>query len=541
MNMHTRIRRVVFDAAILLAVSLLALSSLQTHEEKLASTKVQSLAAVAGILPPDAVDTANVDVGKLKGGAPEVKQFCVRDADQNGICIPAKGELTYYSPSGAKLTCAWDIADPKLNACINSLDVRSAIARGGVTFTPEGTTLTLPIPPSYGNPYLLDAFSGSVPDNKPYEATTNTAPNAEENLAAQKAAFFVGGSPASLKPGSAESGASQQDKTVSAGGETTFGQDGEVILAANRTVEPALKADAKLADVVDYLKNDRQLAPDDWVKKKEIWPDNVQVLAFGDEHESAAPKEELVKILATGVTHLMVEFYPTSRFQKLMQDYMDGRISRERMINAQYCDAYFVGCGVSLVNILDEAKKMGVSVLPIESERSADEPVTPESMYARNKEWASNIQKICQENPDCRVVVFGGAAHMGYVSNGTTVNQILAGSGISSRVVSAVSLPPNEFTDIQSLLRDKADESGALLSTARDKITSAAVLAGLDQERFILPLAPGEKGTRAADFVLHLGQKAPTIGYDIGLSARITLEALKRVSSAIGWMRSLFR
>jgi hypothetical protein len=503
--------RVALNTAVLLGVFIFIVSSLPNHQWSTAQLNARSLAAVAAPLPLDAVDTANVDVSKLQNGVPAVKKFCVLDADQNGLCIPAKGELTYYGPTGAKLTCTWDIANPKLNSCINSLDVRSAIARGGARFTPEGMTLSFPLPASYGNPDILDAFSDTLPENKPYEVKdANTLPT--ENLAPQKA-MLIGGSPTSLRPdATANNRANVTDSPENRSQAIFDEQHPEITLATSRTSsQPAMPADAKQSDIVEFLKDKNSLIPADntneWLDK--VWPKDVPVLFLMEQHYDKNPKTELVKMLDLGeITDLVWEYDNWESGQKLVKDYMNGSVSRETLLKHYGCvNVSSPLCNIEVLDILDKAKEKGVRVWPLEL-AFPWESVSVESLKRRNLEWAKSIQNALKNDPNARVVIFGGMGHTGYVENGSTANQLLAESGIASVVIAVAEESIQTSRDTFPWKMPGGDVASILITALTNDVLDAVESGGLIKEKFLLPIGPGKNGMYPADYILYIPNKS---------------------------------
>jgi hypothetical protein len=515
------ILRLTLNTLVLLGVFIFVVSSVQNYHQKVASLESQS-AVVGAPLPVGTVDTANIEVGKVTKGTPTVKKFCVRDEDQNGICIPAKGKLTYYSPTGTTLTCEWDIADPKQNSCINSVDVRSSIAHGGASFTPEGTTLSLPIPSALGNPDILDAFSGTIPENKPYESTTNTLP--AETLTPQKA-VFMGGSPTALRPDSTNGITNAEgNDTIGGRSQAIFDeQNPEVTLIADKkTSTSALPADAKQEDITAFIKQNRipvdntQESTNAWLSK--VWPKDVPVLFLMELHDDRNPKQELLRVLDSGeVTHLKLEAFSLKGDRQLLINYMTGMMSREEMVDAlSGRSSWYPGYASDVVDILDKAKEKGVDVQALETQSMSrlvyglysGDLISPQEIIRRNSNWANGIQEILSLDPNARVVVWGGSGHVGYLEG--TVNQLLAKVGIPSVVVTVANTEMLNSPVLDPNVQ-KSFSNPFLDTQTRSNFLSAVVELGLGNEKFLTKIGSGQNGVYPADYFLHMPyQKIPS-------------------------------
>ena len=258
----------------------------------------------------------------------------------------------------------------------------------------------------------------------------------------------------------------------------------------------------------------------DWDK---LWPSDKQVLFVGEEHNLVGPKDVVADLIRNGRADVLVlEQFDVDQ-QDLLNKFSVGDFSSAEMlelVKKTYAWDFGQGSSEALVNMFEQARLNGVRLVAADLPdlNSMADPYSPEIMLERNKLMAATIQSQLAENPDARIIFFGGADHVGYeqlvskrepgiyIENPEkvpiiTINEVLTNLGVSSRVIS---LTGGEEYRAPYSIWSEAEQKLTYLGTPllSDNISRAAASLGLTSGTFMFTMTPD--ASRPADYVIHL-------------------------------------
>ncbi len=190
-----------------------------------------------------------------------------------------------------------------------------------------------------------------------------------------------------------------------------------IILWANIPSVMRLETDngytrADVNTIHDFLSaNLQNLTP---LNYEQIWG-NYRVVSFGEHHDVMMDKDQIIQHLQEfrdrfGLTHVALEMFPASA-QPLLDRYMLGQATREEVL-AALNEQWYHGPAVSerIMQLLDAIRDLGLTpvALDLPFNRGGH---TPAGMNLRNQQWARIVAQVLQNNPNARILVFGGSAH----------------------------------------------------------------------------------------------------------------------------------
>jgi len=174
-----------------------------------------------------------------------------------------------------------------------------------------------------------------------------------------------------------------------------------------------------------------------------IWPQDMQVLFFGERHGNFHDNSFLLDTSnewkPLGVTHLALEV--PCDYQTVVDRYSSGEISRHELVrNLSHCFGGFPETLQAEIELIDRANQLGLKIICADAEfdyvKTYGFPFS-RGLTERNRRWATNISGVIEQNPSARIICFGGEGHFGYQPSNSIhyVNEFLLRTGVSSFVI----------------------------------------------------------------------------------------------------------
>ncbi len=195
------------------------------------------------------------------------------------------------------------------------------------------------------------------------------------------------------------------------------------------------------SEIKDYLKNSKDL------DYKSVFKDK-QVLLVGEDHTDLQAKENIAneagRLKDAGVTHFGAEIIP----QK-MQDTLDrfGKGDKDaanelkNYINNTWEKSY-PGTGDSYMKILESMKDNGIKIVGLDINNHVDKN---SDFKPRDAAWSSAIANVVKNDPNAKILAFGGRNHFFGDSGENTADQLQNNHNISS--VKATLFNPSAVAD----------------------------------------------------------------------------------------------
>ncbi len=159
---------------------------------------------------------------------------------------------------------------------------------------------------------------------------------------------------------------------------------------------------------INYLKN----LPE--IDYKNVLKDQ-KVTLIGEDHKDFSAKQHVAdsaeNMKAAGVTHFAMEMIP-QEMQSSLDKFSNGdKGAREELKNylMNTWDKSYPGTGEKYMQMLDSMKNAGIKVVGTDINKHTEK--TEEDRKSRDRAWAGSIANILKEDPNAKVVAYGGADH----------------------------------------------------------------------------------------------------------------------------------
>lgn len=254
-----------------------------------------------------------------------------------------------------------------------------------------------------------------------------------------------------------------------------------------------LDTEASKEGTKDYLKK----LPD--LDYKNVLKDH-KVTLLGEHHKDNAAKEHVAEYAKNmkdaGATHFAVEMIP-QKMQPTLDKFMKGdkeaRKEIQDYLNKTW-DQSYPGTGEKYMKMLDAVKDSGLKIVGMDINGHIDKG--EKGRTERDQAWANSISNILKNDPNAKVVAYGGSAHFERNTAWTkSTNELLKDNHkIDSQVLNLSGLPtkPTDRHD-ESLRQNEHNPLYRLSEYGRQ--------AGQDGRSIHVPLAPKGSDTKYDGFI----------------------------------------
>lgn len=255
--------------------------------------------------------------------------------------------------------------------------------------------------------------------------------------------------------------------------------------AATRTApkdgEP-LDTNSSKEGIKDYLKK----LPD--IDYKNVLQGH-QVTLLGEHHLDSAAKEHVAdyakNMKDAGATHFGAEVIPQN-MQPTLDKFMKGDKEARKEIEKHIMDTWdksYPGTGAQYMKMLDAVNASGMKIVGMDVNGHIDKG--EEGRHERDKAWSDSIANVLKNDPNAKIVAFGGAGHFERNTAWTkSTNELLkADHNIDAQVLRLSGLPASPPTKHDEALRENERNPQYRLSLYSQE-------AGQASRSVLVPLAP---------------------------------------------------
>lgn len=152
----------------------------------------------------------------------------------------------------------------------------------------------------------------------------------------------------------------------------------------------------------------------------------------------------------------------------------------------------FIECSLQ---ILDAMKDNGIKLVGLDINGHID----GDNRAARDKAWSDAIAKVVKDNPDAKIVAYGGAGHFNRMNDNATNDFLEKDHKINPYVISLIG------GDKRPTYTNLKDEEARSSESSTNQVSRMAQLAGQQDRTFLVPLAKGD--TVHHDAYIHLARR----------------------------------